>query len=89
MISLFPPSPLTKLPHRIKLHSGTEVFPDDSYFGRVSVLDEADAEELERKGWIRDAASRQAKAFANDLHRKAVACQMERASRDRDARLRP
>jgi len=89
MISLFPPQPLVDLPHRITLHSGTEVFPDHAYFGRVRIIDGADAEELERKGWIRDVASRQAKAFANDLLRKALECQMERASRNRGSRFRP
>src|SRR5258708_24627706 len=59
----------------IKLHSGATVFPRD---GVVRVLDEGEAQELEQKGWTRDAASAKAAAFDRDLLRKAMAAGMRR-----------
>jgi hypothetical protein len=76
MITLFPPSALAKLPDRIKLHSGAVAFPDRNNFGKVRVVDESEAAELESLGWSRDRESSQAKAAASDLLQKGFAASL-------------
>src|SRR5258706_14319784 len=76
MIELFPPQghvPLSK----IKLNTGATVFPNLLDHGRVRVLDEEDAEELERRGWKRDVHSANAKAAASDLLQKGFAASLK------------
>jgi hypothetical protein len=76
-VTLFPPP--DKAPFkRVKLHSGSTVFPDFANGGRVVVADEIDARDLEGEGWTRSAASAKAAAYASDLLRKAYASDLRR-----------
>ena len=77
MIELTPPEGQAPFKH-FKLHSGLTVFPNFDQGGKVRVPDEADAQELEKEGWMRTAASRHSKAVETDLLRKSMSTQFMR-----------
>jgi hypothetical protein len=74
MIELTPPQGQAPF-KRFTLHSGLTVFPNFDQGGKVRVPDEADAQELEKEGWQRTAASRHSKVVETDLLRKAYSGQ--------------
>jgi hypothetical protein len=79
---LYYPPPKGHVPlSKIKLNTGATIFPNLNDHGRARVFDEEDAEELERRGWTRDAADKRAKALADDLLQKGMLAQL----RKRDA----